>query len=264
MRDFVPDEFIPEPDAVHGIPEAPLDDRIPDELVDAFFDGDLDEQDSREFIRDLRKDATTAKHVVSTNSALEALRRPVPTPNFTSSILNAIDEKTPWLSGREFARVPHWRAVAAVGFLSLITAAFVTQRVAPGASFAAQDAPLTQITQSMPDAASEIGLTLNASFTAAQQFVTEPLPEPEACDGSPKWTFDSLCEALRSSKTQNDAACTVTASRSEQAKPECITECGAMRTRTHPIGFNNSFVGTLGDLHASDTHHSGAIIVTIK
>ena len=156
MRDFVPDDFIPEPDAVQGVPDgqAPAE-RIPDELVDAFFDGELEEDESRAFIRELRNDAPTAKKVVSLNSALEALRRPVSTPDFTASVLDEVDGRSPLLSGREFKLLAHWRAAAAVLMLGLITAAFTTQRLAPGATFTAQDAPVTRLSQTIPTAAME-------------------------------------------------------------------------------------------------------------
>lgn len=260
MRDFVPDDFLPEPDAVHGVrDDAETGEPIPDELVDAFFDGELEDDESRDFIRELRNDAPTAKKVVSLNSALEALRRPVSTPDFTGSVMDEVEGRTPWLSGREFALLGHWRAVAAVCVLCLITAAFVTQRVAPGTTFVTQDAPVTRLTETIPGAANGIGYSFDASFNAAQQLVLEPARESTApCRGNP-WCFAEFSrEFIATGCVEKANACASSAAKASDT-PSCVDECGAvqMRTRQHD---SNSIIGAPRMINAS-FGSSGTVIV---
>lgn len=260
MRDFVPDDFLPEPDAVRGMHDGPDPgaEAIPDELVDAFFDGDLDDTDSREFIRELRNDAPTAKKVVSLNSALEALRRPVSTPDFTSSIMDEVEGRTPWLSGREFRLLGHWRAAAAIGVLCLITATFVTQRVAPGSTtFVAQDAPVTRLSETLPGAATGIGETINVSFDAAQQLVTTPHVQQSPCE-SQNWCFTTFSKEFLATGCATQAIACEDDRLADEA-PACVDECGAVQVRSRHYG-TVRLIGTPAILNVTDVQ-SGTIII---
>jgi hypothetical protein len=233
MRDFVPDDFLPEPDALRDETgeDAPKGERIPDDLVDAFFDDELDEEASRAFMRELREDHATARDVVSTNSALEALRRPVSTPDFTGSIIDRVHGKTPWLSGRQFAILGQWRLAAAACVLLLMTGAFIVQRMAPGAvSFTQREAPVSQLAETLPGATSDIAQTVNVSLDAAQRMVSERATS----DTSPStFCFNSFSQEYFASIAGCDMPSTGSTRIESHGewKAGCENACGIVRPR---------------------------------
>ncbi len=249
MRDLVPDDFLPDPDSLrdHRDADAPSE-RIPDELVDAFFDGDLDEPASREFMKDLREDPATARDVVSMNTALEALRRPVPSPDFTSSIMDTVHGRTPWLSVRQFPMVAQWRAAAAVLFLGLMCAAFFVQRVAPDrTSFTPVSAPITGVADTFPGSSAAIAETFTVSWSTAQQFMSAPTKPRTAThcssDDLPR-CFNSLTAQLFASP-ESQASSASTGGCKELPATDCVEGCVTVRVKPETQGGTIRVVRTL-------------------
>lgn len=263
MRDFVPDDFLPEPDALRDEAESPPTEgeRIPDELVDAFFDDEIDEEASRAFMRDLRDDHETARQVVSTNSALESLRRPVSTPDFTGSIMDRVHGKSPWLSGRQFAMLGHWRLAAAACVLVLMTGAFLAQRMAPGAvSFTQRDAPVSQLAETLPVTTSDIARTVNVSLDTAQRMVTDRATSANHDAGT--FCFNTFSREYFATVAGSDNPGAECGGDTEATdwKSGCESACGIVRSRRDD---HRAATSVFNVVHTSDraTNDVGTIII---
>lgn len=65
--------------------------RIPESLIDAAIDGELDPRMSREIAHALRYDPRRSSELRDTADAINALQMPVPVPDFTHAILDRTD-----------------------------------------------------------------------------------------------------------------------------------------------------------------------------
>ncbi|MBL0920556.1 MAG: hypothetical protein IBJ10_00325 [Phycisphaerales bacterium] len=126
--------------------------RVPDELIDAFFDGDLDDSGKRSLFDGLRNDPVAAERFARTMFVVESMRRPVetscelPAPDFTGSVLAEIDRRRRWMPARARRFVAFGRFAAAASLLLILGGAFVVRRANPDAVMLAErPAPLTHV-----------------------------------------------------------------------------------------------------------------------
>lgn len=123
---------------------------IPDELVDAFFDDRMDTRQTEVFFRRLQHRPDKAREVVGMQRALEALRRPVRSPDFSRSILNEVDRRRRWLHPGMLRRIGAARIAAAAALLLVVGGVYVAQRIAPDATrLTAREAPLGDFVQAV-------------------------------------------------------------------------------------------------------------------
>ncbi|MBX3366437.1 MAG: hypothetical protein KF912_03885 [Phycisphaeraceae bacterium] len=109
------------------IPEGP----IPEELVDRFFDRELDGEDRTGFIRRLDADPKACEHVAKTNRFLTLLRRGVRTPDLSESILERVDSVRGFVPPAERRLIRFGRLAVAAMLFGVIAGAVVVQRRAP-------------------------------------------------------------------------------------------------------------------------------------
>lgn len=141
----------------HDAPES-----IPDALIDAFFDEELPREKSAAFFAALRRDGRAARDVAWTQRALDALRRPVRSPDLTRAVLSKVGRKRGWVSesDRLWIRVARY-SVAAVVLLT-VAGVFVIERVLPRSAIMGDEAALTELAASMPDDAQRVGAAIGA------------------------------------------------------------------------------------------------------
>ncbi len=105
--------------------------RIPDHLVDRFFDRELTRAESASLFEALRSDPAAAREIVGTQRAIDALRQPLKTPDLSRSILARVDRHSPLLTRRSVRHVRVGRLVSAACLLLIIAGAFIAQRTHP-------------------------------------------------------------------------------------------------------------------------------------
>src|SRR5690606_27515213 len=75
-------------------------DSIPRELVDAFFDRQLDEGSREKFFLMLRSDLRTCGKVARTQRMLSVLKEPIEAPDLTASIMGEVARRRGFLPDR--------------------------------------------------------------------------------------------------------------------------------------------------------------------
>lgn len=108
-------------------PEGP----IPEELVDRFFDRELNGEDRTGFIRRLDADPRACEHVAKTNRFLTLLRRGVRTPDLSESILERVDSFRGFVRPAERRLIRFGRLAVAAMLFGVVAGAVVVQRRAP-------------------------------------------------------------------------------------------------------------------------------------
>ncbi len=106
---------------------------IPEELVDAFFDRELDEGSRERFFQSLRADLPRCAEVAKTQRLVSMLREPIAAPDLSHAIMGELRDRGAFLPPRtrRLVVVGRWAAAAclAVGVLGIA----LTQRAAPDA-----------------------------------------------------------------------------------------------------------------------------------
>lgn len=124
------------------------DDRRPEDLVDAYFDGELAPDESRAFFEAIRSDDSARRDYEATQEALDALRAPVDAPDLSASILAEVGRRRGWLPTRLRQYVTFGRVSIAACLLLLLTGAFLVERESPGAlTLSEPDAPLANLVE---------------------------------------------------------------------------------------------------------------------
>jgi hypothetical protein len=118
-------------------------------LLNAYFDGEMDEASRRSYVDSLAVDAGAAHEFAATAYVVEALRRGVDAPDLASRVLAETDRRAlrgAWLNGRTRTVVRVGRLAAAACLLVALGGALVARRQAPAAfDLAARPAPLTAV-----------------------------------------------------------------------------------------------------------------------
>jgi hypothetical protein len=159
----LPDSALPD----GSIPDGP----IPDELVDRFFDDELDEPARRAFLRSLPADLDRCEEVAGTRRMLDLLRAGGESaqrqaPDLTGRIIAAVDARRGFASGRvrRIARV--MRMGLAAGLVLFVGAVAAVERANPDATrLAPVPAPLTSAVR---ETQSEMASTLGSIATTIQ------------------------------------------------------------------------------------------------
>lgn len=150
--------------------------RIPDELVDAFFDRELPINESSRLFSSLRNDPAKAREIVGTQRALSALRQPVKTPDFSAKVLAEVGRQKGWLSSQQRRSISFGRVATAAALLLMVGGAFALQRVAP--QFTASGtapAPIHELSAAVP--AETAGASRNVAAAISDVITVSIAPE---------------------------------------------------------------------------------------
>ncbi|TVQ62179.1 MAG: hypothetical protein EA378_06890 [Phycisphaerales bacterium] len=152
-------------DADPRVPDAA---RIPDDLVDAFFDRELDREAQRRMFDRLRGDPPRCEEITSTREMLRELRRKPDAPDLTGAILARVESRRAFLTPTWRKLVTTGRLAVAAGVLLGIGLAATAQRLWPEATtFRDQPAPLTGFVDSTRADASSSFRALERTLGAA-------------------------------------------------------------------------------------------------
>ncbi len=142
--------------------------RIPDELVDAFFDRELDVESQREMFGRLRGDMPRCEEIARTREMLSELRREARGPDLTEAILSRVERRRGFMTPKWQRVVTTGRLAVAAGVLLGIGLAATAQRLWPEAtSLREQPAPLSGFVESTRADASSSFRALERTLGAA-------------------------------------------------------------------------------------------------
>ncbi len=146
--------------------------RIPDHVIDSFLDGDLRREDSAKLFSALRQDPGAARDLVGMQRAIDALRQPVPSPDFSASILAEVGKRKGWLNWSQRRAVWHGRVAAAALLLLLLGGVYVGQRVAPEVTIAGQrPAPINELAHAVPTESADAARTVREAVSTVRASV---------------------------------------------------------------------------------------------
>lgn len=154
---------------------------IPSEVIDSFFDREMDDASRDKFFAMLRADVKACEDVVRTQRAVSALREPVESPELSGAILARLDERRHFLPARMRAMVTGGRAAAAAGLLLGLLAISLIQRYAPdGVSLVEAPSPVSKLaSRSASDAAAGVQHLAGAMESVAARVADQ--------SGKPRW-----------------------------------------------------------------------------
>jgi len=214
--------------------------RIPDHLIDAFLDGDLDDRTSRSLRNALRKDLDACERVARTRRMIDELRSAPDAPDLSGSILSEVNRRRRFMT-------PGWRRFVSVGRLAVaagivlfVGMVAIAQRYG-NPSLTPTPRPLTEVAQAVPDVAAEaVGAVQVAISEPATQMRVELVEGSGLCSPH-KPTASSLVTRTSMSDGRSYARKTVVA-------PTPPTPMTGMRAATINVRFMpNETVGPLGD-----------------
>lgn len=114
-----------------GPDPADVDPPIPDDLVDAFFDRELDDATRAAFTRRLDEDASCCERVAKTHRMLSMLRRGVKPPDLSASILDRVDSVRGFVPRKHRRLIRAGRAAVVLALLGVVASAVVVRHRAP-------------------------------------------------------------------------------------------------------------------------------------
>lgn len=151
--------------------------RIPESLINAAIDGELNDDIQREIANALQYDPIRQQEVRETKDAINALQMPIATPDFSSSILDRADRHRRFIpaSWRRHVRAGRM-GVAAVLLFSLMTIATL-QRFYPRLStLGAQQTPVLSVEQAVGQDTNTIATNIRSEVGKVRQSVASLLP----------------------------------------------------------------------------------------
>jgi hypothetical protein len=151
---------------------------IPEELVDAFFDRELDEGSRENFFRLIRQDLRTCSGVARTQRMIGALREPVEAPDLTASIMAEVGHRRGFLSQRLRGMVKAGRLAAAACVLMVLLAVAALHRSAPETfSLTASPKPVSGVLTSGASEAAAGVQQIAEAVGAVKARISEPAAE---------------------------------------------------------------------------------------
>lgn len=154
---------------------------IPQELVDRFFDRELDEGSRERFFGMLRADLSRCAEVAKTQRMISMLREPVEAPDLTQGILDRVGRRGGFLTHRLRSMVKAGRLAAAACILFGVLGFAIGRRYAPDFfRFAPEAQPVSQVIESGRN---------EAAAVIAPRFVVPPAPARPAATPQPRRSF---------------------------------------------------------------------------
>lgn len=152
--------------------------RIPDELVDAFFDRELDEGSREKFFTMLRTDLHKCAKVARTQRIISALREPVESPDLTDSIMTEVGRRRGFLPERLRNMVKAGRLAAAACILVVFLGVALLHRYAPDTvSVVERPAPVSRVLSSGAQDASSGMQQISGAVGEVRAKFAEPAAE---------------------------------------------------------------------------------------
>lgn len=167
-----------------SLSDPPVDEIIPDELVDRVLDREVPPDDSPDVLSVIRMDPAADERLESTREILRDLRSDrhrVDCPDLSGCILARISASKGLFSSVGLRRVCMYRYAAAAVLLLAIAALFVAQRAAPDAvRLTSSPAPVGRIVSAVPSETADVFSGVKSVFASFRSVVPSPGPSPVA------------------------------------------------------------------------------------
>lgn len=148
------------------MPEPRDNPRLPEDVVDAFFDRSLEEGSRERFYASLRGDLRQCEQVARTQRALSMLRGPVECPDLTDQIMTRVAGRRAFLSPRLRSMVTGGRVAVAASLLLGLLGIAAVQRYAPrSVQLTSAPQPVTRIVESSCVGAAQSARQLAGTLT---------------------------------------------------------------------------------------------------
>ena len=108
--------------------------RIPDSLIDAVIDGEVDSRAQREILSAARRHPVQRQELAETTDLLRALRQPVAAPDFTDSVIHAAHRRRRYIPARVQRVITRSRMAVAASVLLALLAWVGASRAYPDAA----------------------------------------------------------------------------------------------------------------------------------
>lgn len=150
--------------------------RIPESLINAAIDGELNEDIQREIAHALNYDPIRKQELLDTSSAINALQMPIATPDFADAVLVRADRHRKFIpaSWRKHVRTGRL-GIAAALLLTLMTVAGLQSLYPRLTTLAAHPTPVHNIEQAVGQDADEFASCLTNEARAIYANVASPI-----------------------------------------------------------------------------------------
>lgn len=134
----------------HSRGQTPRLGRIPDSLIDAVIDGEVDDRARREILSAARRHPQQRRELIETSNLLEALRAPVAGPDFSGAVVAEAHRRRRYIPARVQRLVTRSRmAVAASVLLALVCYVGASRAWPDAAVFNTAPAPIARVADSV-------------------------------------------------------------------------------------------------------------------
>lgn len=146
--------------------------RIPESLIDAAIDGELNEDIQREIAHALNYDPIRKQELLDTTDAINALQMPISVPDFTNIVLARADRNRRFIpaSWRRHVRAGRL-GIAAALLMTLMTVAGLQHYYPRLTTIAAHPTPVLNIEQAVGDDAGKFAHSLSSEVNALREHI---------------------------------------------------------------------------------------------
>ncbi len=131
--------------------------RVPDALIDAVLDGDIDAARSKILYEHLAKTPDAAREVAATERAIEALKAPIHTPDMSYLVLSQLGGRHGFTTAAGRRQLWITRIAAAAVLVLTVGGAFAVQRFVPQAAHLVHHpTPVSDVVAAVPEPATQI------------------------------------------------------------------------------------------------------------
>ncbi len=173
--------------------------RIPESLIDAAIDGELNVDIQREIAHALQYDPIRKQELLDTSDAINAMQMPIAMPDFADVVLARADHHRKYIPAAWRSHVRAGRlGIAAVLLMSLMTIAGL-QRLYPRlTTLASHPTPVLNIESAVEQDATELAVKVNTEYHALRASVA-PMARFLALPGRTDQSFEITLSSVAAS-----------------------------------------------------------------
>ncbi len=150
--------------------------RIPESLIDAAMDGELDPEIQKEIGRALQYDPVRKKEFHDTRDAINALRMPIDSPDLSDRVLERAHRHRRFIPRKLRQQVRVGRVVMAGVLLTTMLGVAGLQRTFPRlTTFGAQSTPVSDIEHAVEQGTQQLAQSVSEDVHKFQACMTEPV-----------------------------------------------------------------------------------------
>ena len=164
--------------------------RIPESLIDAAIDGELNEDMQREIAHALRYDPMRKQELIDTADAINALQMPISVPDFAEQILARADRQRRFIPASWRKKVRAGRlGIAAALLLTLMCVSLVQRNYPRWTTIAAHPTPVRNIESAIEQGTNQIASSITSECQTIQSSIA-PMASLLQAPGKNNQRFD--------------------------------------------------------------------------